>query len=227
MKNVMFDLYGTLIDIYTDESIDIFWEGFAECSKKYKEYDYLELKKEYLRICDKLQQVKEEIEILDVFMELFDVDVETSKEIALIFREVSKRYVKKYPGVDKLLTKLKKKGYKLYVLSNAQRAFTIPEMEELDLIKYFDGIAISSDYGLKKPNKDFYLKAMNDFGLAAGTAWMVGNDYECDIRPAKELGLQTIYIESNLSLNTLDVPKFVGFSYKKISKMLLNQNKKS
>ena len=68
---------------------------------------------------------------------------------------------------------------------------------------------------------------MNDFGLAAGTACMVGNDYECDIRPAKELGLQTIYIESNLSLNTLDVPKFVGFSYKKISKMLLNQNKKS
>ena len=222
MENIMFDLYGTLIDIYTDESIDIFWEGFAECSKKYKEYDYLVLKEEYLKICKKLEMDKEEIEILDVFMELFDVDVETSKEIALMFREVSRRYVKKYRGVDKLLTKLKKKGYKIYLLSNAQRAFTIDEMEKLDLIKYFDGIAISSDYGVKKPNKDFYLRAMEEFGIKAESTWMIGNDYECDIRPAKELGLRTIYIESNLSLTTLDVPKINGFNFRKVLKTLLN-----
>ena len=42
MDTIMFDLYGTLIDIYTDESIDIFWEGFAESTKKYQAYDYLE-----------------------------------------------------------------------------------------------------------------------------------------------------------------------------------------
>ena len=65
MDSIMFDLYGTLIDINTDESPDLFWESFALATAKYKAYDYLELKKEYLSICEVLQKEKEEIEILD------------------------------------------------------------------------------------------------------------------------------------------------------------------
>ena len=220
MDTIMFDLYGTLIDIYTDESIDIFWEGFAESTKKYQVYDYLELKKEYLSICEDLQKEKEEIEILDVFQKLFNVNVEEANKIALMFSKISTRYIKKYRGVDKLLTKLKKNGYKIYLLSNAQAAFTIPEMKELDLIKYFDGIAISSDYGVKKPNKDFYLGAMKRFNLNAETTWMIGNDYECDIKPAQELGLKTIYIISNLTFNHFDFPSIKGFSFRKVLKAL-------
>ena len=218
MDSIMFDLYGTLIDINTDESPDLFWESFALATAKYKAYDYLELKKEYLSICEVLQKEKEEIEILDVFEKLFTVSRETSCEIALIFRKLSTKYIKKYIGVDKLLTKLKENGHKIYLLSNAQNAFTIPEMKELDLIKYFDGIAISSDYSVKKPNKDFYLRAMNDFKIEANNTWMIGNDYECDIEPAKELGLKTIFIKSNLTFNYFEKADMKGFSYRKIVK---------
>ena len=217
MVNVMFDLYGTLIDIHTDESPDVFWESFAESTKKYKEYDYLDLKQRYLLKCEELHKLKEEIELLDVFKFLFNVE-EEAKEIAMTFRKLSTRYIKKYRGVDKLLTYLKDEGCKIYLLSNAQASFTIPEMLELDLVKYFDGIAISSDYGVKKPNKDFYLKAMDDFGLVPETTWMVGNDYECDVKPALDLGLKSIYIESNLSPDKLKVSKLKGFSFRHIKK---------
>ena len=159
---------------------------------------------------------KEEIELLDVFKYLFDV--EDANEIALTFRKLSTRYIKKYKGVDKLLTYLKDKGCKIYLLSNAQASFTMPEMQELDLIKYFDGIAISSDYGVKKPNEDFYLKAMQNFNLTSLNTWMVGNDYECDIYPAKKIGLKTIYIESNLSPDRLKVSKIKGFSFRRVKK---------
>ena len=218
MDSIMFDLYGTLIDINTDESPDLFWESFALATAKYKAYDYLELKKEYLSICEVLQKEKEEIEILDVFEKLFTVSRETSCEIALIFRKLSTKYIKKYIGVDKLLTKLKENGHKIYLLSNAQNAFTIPEMKELDLIKYFDGIAISSDYGVKKPNKDFYLKAMKKFNLEAKNTWMIGNDYECDIKPAQELGLRTIFIKSNLTFSHCEKADIKKFSYRKLIK---------
>ena len=218
MDSIMFDLYGTLIDINTDESPDLFWESFALATAKYKAYDYLELKKEYLSICEVLQKEKEEIEILDVFEKLFTVSREISCEIALIFRKLSTKYIKKYIGVDKLLTKLKENGHKIYLLSNAQNAFTIPEMKELDLIKYFDGIAISSDYGVKKPNKDFYLKAMKKFNLEAKNTWMIGNDYECDIKPAQELGLRTIFIKSNLTFSHCEKADIKKFSYRKLIK---------
>ena len=216
MDNIMFDLYGTLIDIHTDESPDVFWESFALSTQKYKVYDYLDLKEKYLLKCEELHKIKEEIELLDVFKFLFEV--EDANEIAMTFRKLSTRYIKKYKGVDKLLTYLKDKGCKIYLLSNAQASFTMPEMKELDLVKYFDGIAISSDYGVKKPNTDFYLKAMNNFGLNPENTWMVGNDYECDIYPAKKLGLKTIYIESNLSPDRLKVEKIKGFSFKKVKK---------
>lgn len=218
MINIMFDLYGTLIDINTDESKDVFWEAFSLSTKAYKEYDYLELRKKYLLKCEELHKEKEEIELLDVFKYLFECEENIAKEIAMTFRNLSTRYIKKYRGVDKLLNYLKGKGCKIYLLSNAQASFTIPEMLELDLVKHFDGIAISSDYGVKKPNKDFYLKAMNNFGLIPETTWMVGNDYECDIRPANELGLKTIYLETNLSPNCLHVSKIKGFKLQKIKK---------
>ena len=171
-----------------------------------------------LSICEVLQKEKEEIEILDVFEKLFTVSREISCEIALIFRKLSTKYIKKYIGVDKLLTKLKENGHKIYLLSNAQNAFTIPEMKELDLIKYFDGIAISSDYGVKKPNKDFYLKAMKKFNLEAKNTWMIGNDYECDIKPAQELGLRTIFIKSNLTFSHFEKADIKKFSYRKLIK---------
>ena len=218
MDNIMFDLYGTLIDINTDESKDVFWESFCENTKKYKVYDYLDLKAKYLLKCEELHKLKEEIELLDVFKYLFECDEIVAKEIALIFRKLSTKYIKKYRGVDKLLMYLKEKGCKIYLLSNAQASFTIPEMLDLDLVKYFDGIAISSDYGVKKPNKDFYLKAMESYGITSENTWMVGNDYECDIYPANKLGLKTIYIESNLSPDRLKVEKIKGFSFRKVKK---------
>ena len=45
---------------------------------------------------------------------------------------------------------------------------------------------------------------------------MIGNDYNNDILPAKELGLKTIYIESNQSYFIDTKDKIVNFSYKKV-----------
>ena len=70
-------------------------------------------------------------------------------------------------------------------------------LKKLKIYKYFDQIAISSNYKIKKPNKEFYLKALSAFKVKK--AYMIGNDYECDIKPALELGLKPIFIKSNLT----------------------------
>ena len=59
--NVLFDLYGTLIDIHTDESKEKFWKKLALKTKDFKEYDYQELKTEYLKACEYFHQFKEYI----------------------------------------------------------------------------------------------------------------------------------------------------------------------
>lgn len=72
------------------------------------------------------------------------------------FRILSTDYVKLYDGVTDLLEALKKKGKKIYLLSNAQRIFTEYEMHTLGIAKYFDDIFISSTWWGKKTGQQIF-----------------------------------------------------------------------
>lgn len=199
MKNIFFDLYGTLIDIQTEEESLFFWEKLAKRWKKYHNFTPVEFKNQYLSICLRLEKEKEEIDILDVFAELLQGDRLLARDFARDFRRYSTKYIRLYPGVKALLRYLKKNGFGLYVLSNAQASFTIPELKKLKIFNFFDDIAISSEFGVKKPNENFFLQAIEKFNLSISTVIMIGNDYECDILPAQKLGLKSIFIQSNLT----------------------------
>lgn len=219
MKNIIFDLYGTLIDIHTDEEKASFWAKLAKKTRKYKAYSPDELKNKYLAICSEKQKHIEELDVVLVFEELYEVDICIAMRIAKLFRRLSTEYIRLYKGVKKLLKKLKQQGYRLYVLSNAQESFTMPELEKLGIKRYFNSIAISSVYGVKKPNTLFYQQAIEKFGIDDGI--MIGNDFECDIKPARELGLKTIFIESNLTFGIYSEPDFKGFIYERIYQKII------
>ena len=73
------------------------------------------------------------------------------------------------------------------------------ELERLGLAEYFDGIYLSSDYGVKKPDRRFFQALLRERNIAPETAVMVGNDGLCDVRGGRDAGMDTIYIRSNLS----------------------------
>ncbi|MDE6584368.1 MAG: HAD family hydrolase, partial [Anaeroplasmataceae bacterium] len=179
----------------------------------------MELKQNYLDLCKRYDEEKEEIEIIDVFRSLYDVDDSKLIDIAWLFRRLSTKYIKLYPKVKWLLKKLKKTGYKTYILSNAQEAFTMPELIKLKLSTYFDGIMISSYYGIKKPNPEIFRLALKNFHLT--DAVMIGNEYSCDIEPAKKLGLKTIYIESNLTFERKEEPDFRKLNAKRLYQAII------
>ena len=74
----------------------------------------------------------------------------------------------------------------MYLLSNAQKIFTEYEMRALDIANYFDGIFISSEHGVKKPDIRFFEKLLETYGICREQAIMIGNDGICDIEGAKE-----------------------------------------
>ena len=69
-----------------------------------------------------------------------------------MFRACSTDYAELYPGATQLLDDLRQAGIKVYLLSNAQRVFTQPEMRMLDLPRRFDAALLSSDWGIRKPS---------------------------------------------------------------------------
>ena len=209
-KNYVFDLYGTLVDIDTDEDSDLLWEKLSLFYKfKGAAYSPISLKKAYIKKVKKAQNAitntnYPDIVIEEVFDELFkDKNVHVSKDTlydtAHLFRIFSINYIKLYDGVIELLELLKKKGKKIYLLSNAQRIFTLYEMKTLGIDKYFDDIFFSSDYGTCKPDSTFFNSLLTKHNLNIKESIMIGNDPYSDIKGAINVGLNSLYIHSNQS----------------------------
>lgn len=212
-QNYIFDLYGTLVDIHTNEDKTYLWEKMTEFyGFQGAIYTRKELRSTYFTLC--AQETKKlftqnavdypEIQIEKVFGQLYELKGITPGDelvtfTAQMFRIVATQYIRLYDGVEEVLQTLRKKGKKVYLLSNAQYEFTMYELNYLGLTPYFDGIMISSCEGCKKPDKNFYEVLLSRYGLDRKKSIMIGNEKESDIKGAAAAGLDSLYIASNLS----------------------------
>jgi epoxide hydrolase-like predicted phosphatase len=71
---------------------------------------------------------------------------------------------------------------------NARRLWT----EIYPFIKYFDGIVISAEVGLLKPDPQIYHRAAESVGVQVTEALFV-DDFAENIEPAKAIGMQTLH----------------------------------
>ena len=210
--DLIFDLYGTLVDIHTEED-DAVWEKCALYFGYYgANYTGPELKDAFQSaMAARKAKAGQDYECFPdlpfepVMAELFRNKGVTENADALglhasqLFRICSTDYIRLYPGVTDALVKLRQKGYRLWLLSNAQRVFTAFELNALGLAPYFDGIYISSDFGCRKPDVRFFNALLTEQKLDVKNCLMIGNDLETDIAGAKNAGLDTLYMHTNLT----------------------------
>lgn len=219
IKNVIFDLYGTLLDIHTDEDQNELWDKLAHFYKIYGgTYTSESIKKAYIEEVKKRQHHEEcDIDILEVFDTLFKnsgvvVSQQTLVEVARLFRIVSLEYVKPYPHAEALLNYLKKHGYRIILLSNAQRSFTMDELTATGIKDKFDGIYLSSDYKWSKPATAFYTAMLLEELILVNECIFIGNDHRTDIEGANRLGMKSIYLHTNCS--PVEVPDEIDCTYR-------------
>ena len=215
-QDCIFDLYGTLVDIRTDEGSPRLWAHMAELYRREGAlYQPDELQSAYVHLVGELENGAEsspayaheahpEIQLEKVFQQLYhakgvEADAALAVHTGQAFRKDSTEYLRLYPGAAELLRALRAQGCGVWLLSNAQGIFTRPELEQLGLDSLFDGVYLSSDYGVKKPDSRFYQALLQARNIPPDSAVMVGNDGVCDIEGAQAVGLSTIYIRSNLS----------------------------
>lgn len=209
-KNYIFDLYGTLVDINTNEGQPLLWKKMQEMYSFYgAAYEWKELKKEFRRICDEEEKKLKaydypEIKIEKVFKRMFEnkgvkLDHKSYRLIGQFFRITSTKYIKLYDSTIEILELLKKKGKKIYLLSNAQQIFTEYEVKALGIYDYFDGVLLSSDESCRKPSSLFYGKLFERYDLDKKESVMIGNDWISDIEGAKKFGIDSVYLHTNIS----------------------------
>lgn len=211
----LLDLYGTLVDIHTDENQPSLWQQVAGFAVSHgAAWEPQELHRAYLaavaeaeealrRRDREIPQALGEIDLGKVFALLYaqkgvEAEDRLIRETALYFRRCSTRRLRLYAGAKELLAALRQQG-RVILLSNAQSLFTRPELDALGLTDCFDSIYISSEAGFKKPDPRFFRLALEREGLAPEGCLMIGNDPICDGEGARRLGLDAWVIRSNIS----------------------------
>lgn len=91
------------------------------------------------------------------------------------------------PGAKEFCEDAKKKGYRLYVLSNASDAFYryFPGFAPLD---YFDGIVVSCDIHIIKPDIRIYRHLLEQYALLPEECFFI-DDKADNVKGAKDAGM--------------------------------------
>ena len=210
--DLVFDLYGTLVDIHTEED-DRVWEKTAFYFGFYGAgYTGPELKAAFqsaMRAREaKAGQSYEcfpDLPFEETMADLFRAKGVTENadtlgiNAAQLFRISSLEYIRLYPGALEALAKLREKGCRLWLLSNAQRIFTEYELRHLGLGEQLDAIYISSDFRCRKPDVRFFNALIERESLDRANCLMIGNDRLTDIGGATNAGLATLYMHTALT----------------------------
>ncbi|WP_231637348.1 MULTISPECIES: HAD family hydrolase [Bacillales] len=210
-QSYIFDLYGTLVDIKTDEESPQLWKSMA----LYFRYNGMTVSKKALQalILSEVEQHMAEgrkfCEFPDFVMEDVLADVVRKlkgnateawlQEAVRWFRILSMRKLALYDGTIDVLTGLKNKGKSIYLLSNGQKTFIEMELNSLGIYDYFDGIAISSVARVSKPDPLFYSYLCERHHIDLSTALMIGNDPRTDMEGARLVGIDGCYLHTETS----------------------------
>ncbi len=235
-KNYLFDLYGTLVDIKTDEQSKKLWKKLAKLyacygavyKPKHLRKAFFELDKEERALLkEKLGCEYPEIKLEKVFIRLLkeapemltgpDNGNELSVRIpenetvwaelmANAFRTLSRKYLKLFPDTLETLDALREKGCKVYLLSNAQAIFTMPEIKLMHIDEHMDRLYISSDYGVMKPDPMFIKALVEAEGIDISESVMIGNEVRSDVKVAQSIGMDGILL-NNYGLSKEEIDK--------------------
>lgn len=98
-------------------------------------------------------------------------------------------------GIGAALENLKN-NYQIVLISNARdsdRNLVRKALERVQLSQYFHEVFTPHEINERKPNPNFYLKILKLIEVEPENAIMVGDNYECDIIAAKQVGLWTVW----------------------------------
>lgn len=98
-----------------------------------------------------------------------------------------------YPGVRDTLGQLKRLGFKLAIITDANRYHARARLAKVGLLDSFELLVSADITGTKKPDPAHFLFALEALGLKPEESLVVGDSIKRDMAPARRLGLRTAY----------------------------------
>ncbi|NRD79813.1 HAD family hydrolase [Bacillus sp. BRMEA1] len=190
VKAAIFDLDGTLLN--RDESIEKFINTQYDRYKKIVGHipkdkyvtRFIELDNRGYVWKDKVyQQLVAEFEITDI----------TWEELLQDYINDFKNNCIPFPNLIGLMEELKKRNFRLGIITNGKGQFQMDNIKALGIEKYFDSILISEWEGIKKPDPQIFKRALEDLNVLPNQSLFVGDHPVNDVKAAQNVGMIGIW----------------------------------
>ena len=194
-KAIVFDAYGTLFDVNSaaeksKDKIGNKWENFANFWRTTQlEYTWL---RSLMKKHKNFWQITEDS--LDKSMETFQIDKSLRNDLLSLYKELSP-----YPEVKNVLENLKKKSFKLAILSNGTPELLNHLVKSNDLENLFDDIFSVEEVKIYKPDPKVYDIPVNKYKVSKGEiTFLSANTW--DVSGAGNYGYNSIWVNRNNSV---------------------------
>lgn len=207
IQAIIFDLYGTLIDISTNEDKNDVYDFLA----RYLQYYDFNFSSDKLRKAFESEKAANlsarherfpEVNFQEVFEELLKREGSPNsfliKSCCKLFRLLSREKFQLFPDCIPVLKEMKAKGYPLGMVSNAQKVFTANEIRILGLQQYFKHMVFSTRYGITKPDHRLFVIACAMLDVKPENAVYIGDNPNNDVTGAKKIGMTSILLSRDL-----------------------------
>ena len=199
IKAIIFDAYGTLFDVNSaaekcKDKIGSKWESFSNYWRTTQlEYTWLrslmKRHKDFWKITE---------DSLDKSMKVFNINPNMKSELLDLYKILSP-----YPEVKETLQLLKKKNYKLSILSNGTPSL-LNELVSSNNLKVFDDIFSVEEVGIFKPDSKVYDIPVKKYKIEKReVAFLSANTW--DVSGGGNYGFNAIWVNrNNIIFDNLD-----------------------
>jgi len=192
VKAIVFDAYGTLFDVNSAAEkckgkIGDRWEGFANYWRTTQlEYTWL---RSLMKRHKDFWKVTEDS--LDKSMKAFKVDISMKNELLNLYKVLTT-----YPEVKEVLKSLKRKKYKLSILSNGTPSLLNELVKSNDLEDIFNDIFSIEEVGIYKPDAKVYDMPIKKYQIKnEEIAFLSANTW--DVSGGGNYGYNAIWVNRN------------------------------
>ncbi|AVK97772.1 HAD family hydrolase [Lysinibacillus sphaericus] len=193
-KAVLFDLDGTLLN--RDKSIELFinqqyerlFDLLSHISKEQYISRFIELDNRGYVWKDKVYQ-----QLIDEF----NISSVTCEELLKDYLKEFKHHCVGFPHIHEMLEELKNNKIALGMITNGYGQFQMENIKALNIDQYFDVILVSEWEGMKKPNPQIFINALEKLNVEPSESVFIGDHPENDVKAAQNVGMKGIWKRDN------------------------------
>ena len=198
MHGILFDLFGTLITVESDDN------AHKALSKKLAEiHGYSFPWEEHFRLYNNLVHGKEgkltssqgTWKALIMLAERYRFEVKVSyDDVNKLHLEYHIRFAEPYKDTVNAIIYAKRLCGKIGIITDADREMAYGILKHIGVLDYLDVVVTSEEYGVNKPNPRLFLAAVEKMGVEPSKCAVIGDSWK-DVEGAKRAGMKAILVK--------------------------------